>query len=326
MLLCVACCATLDTPRPTSSEKVEAPPTSFSCGHAVCGACVRKRPSLGRSCIACSTVDDVLGRPVSSSSSKKGSSTAAPLSLNNPSNAPPAYGDDDFVLGGDSDDEDDEPKTPPSSLSVEQEERPPLYEEDGTTPQLDEKRKDQQTTLHYIRPEETLAGLAMRYGVEGHVLCTLNKLPISTLSTTPHLLHTLPFLLLPPGSRTSTSTSPILPAPLERRRLIVRRFQVATKCADWALAQAYCDQVFKAREEEARFVNENRRARREVGEEVKAREGGELEEAVEAFEKDERWEREQKNGLGKEKGVAMRSRLRSTGQVEPKVRKGWALW
>lgn len=155
---------------------------------------------------------------------------------------------------------------------------------------------------------------------QGHVLCTLNKLPISTLTTTPHLLHAKPFILLPPGARPSTSTEPLLPAPLERKRLIVRRFQVAVKCPDWAVAQAYCDQVFQKREDEARFVRENRAARGEAAADVEVREGGELEEAIEAFQADERWEREQRNLKGKGKGVFAPPSTESAG-----VRKG-ARW
>lgn len=54
---------------------------------------------------------------------------------------------------------------------------------------------------------------------------------------------------------------------------------------------------------------------------LEVREGGELEEALEAWRRDERWEREQQTlGKGKE---AMGSRIKTTGQVEQKVRKGW---
>ncbi|GAA5911798.1 hypothetical protein JCM6882_003358 [Rhodosporidiobolus microsporus] len=338
MELCVACCATLNASHglsekalPSHTEKSEPPPTTFPCGHTACGACVRKRRRLGQSCILCSTAQDVLGggasAPSSSSTSLNSSRGRRPPAYAAPPPAPAAQDEGDFVLGGDSDEEDadedgkDEPLTPPPE--EEWGDLPPAYGEDGVVRQVDGKRKREQPGLHYLKPEETLGGLALRYGVPGHVLCTLNKLPISTLSTTPHFLHTLPFLLLPPGSRPSTSTAPLLPAPLERKRLLVRRFQMATKCADWAMAQAYVDQVFKAREEEARFVAENRRARGETVLDVEPREGGELEEAVEAFQRDERWEREQQTlGKGKGKGV-YGSKMRTTGQVEGKVRKGW---
>ncbi|BGP14458.1 hypothetical protein JCM10213v2_002407 [Rhodosporidiobolus nylandii] len=295
-------------------EKEELPPVSFACGHSVCGQCQRRRRRLGQACVLCATSDVLFP------------SSATPATSSRSSPKPPAYpssppdGAADFVLGGDSDDEDDV-KREDSPPLAEGWDAPPAYEDNAAQLVTDEKRHREQPSLHYIKPEDTLAGLALRYAVPGHVLCTLNRLPISTLSTTPHLLHTLPFLLLPPGSRPSTSSEPLLSQPDERRRLIVRRFQMASKCADWAMAQAYVDQVFKAREEEARFVAENRRARGEADVEVEPREGGELEEAVDAFQRDERWEKEQQ-ALGKGKR-AMGSKLRSTGQVEQKVRRRW---
>lgn len=161
--------------------------------------------------------------------------------------------------------------------------------------------------------------------MQGTLLCRWNKLPTSTLSTTPHLLHTREFILLPPGVRASTSTEPVLPPELERKRLVVRRFMVTTKCTDWSMAQTYVDQVFRAREEEARFVQENRTARGEAGEAVEVREGGKLEEAVEAYQADERWEREQRNLHGgvKGKGVFGRRTI-EPGASGTKGSKGWS--
>lgn len=86
------------------------------------------------------------------------------------------------------------------------------------------------------------------------------------------------------------------------------------------MAQAYCQAVFDAREKEAAFANENRRARQgqDVSNDVGqggVREGGELEEAIAMYQVDEKWEKEQKGKMG--------SRLKSTGAVEGKV-KGWS--
>lgn len=159
------------------------------------------------------------------------------------------------MLCGDSD---DEAKAEDQS---EQEPAPPAY--DHPLPHQtgnDTKRQSEQTQVHYIKPEETLLGLAMQYKLDvsslaytlrssladpcpcqsqqGPLLCKLNKLPISTLSTTPHLLHTLPFLLLPPDA-SSSSTTPLHTPLEERRRLVLRRFQVHTRCSEWALAKAY---------------------------------------------------------------------------------------
>lgn len=81
----------------------------------------------------------------------------------------------------------------------------------------------------------------------------------------------------------------------------MRRFQTQTKCTDWAMATAYVDQVFDARGKEAALAKENRQARGDT-ETVQVREGGELEEAVQAFLADERWERGQRNQKGKGRG------------------------
>lgn len=203
-----------------------------------------------------------------------------------------------------------------------------------------EKRAREQRNLHYLKPEETLLGLSLKYGVEGPTLCRLNRLPISTLSTTPHLVHTLPFVLLPPGASPSTSTAPLLSPEEERRRLILRRFQTRTRCHDAKLAKFWIDQVFDQREQESRWVNLNREARsrgrkgtdsggsvndeREDEQDIETetlmtspRRGGELEEAVSAFLADERWEQEQRDKKAKGKGKSLYgSKLRSTGQVE----------
>lgn len=78
--------------------------------------------------------------------------------------------------------------------------------------------------------------------------------------------------------------------------------------------------MFDKRDAEAAFVRENRIARGEVDPEVAVREGGELEEAIEAWSDDQAWERMQVNGKGK--ASVLGSKLRSTGEVEQRAR-GW---
>ncbi|GAA6052724.1 hypothetical protein JCM3770_007195 [Rhodotorula araucariae] len=326
MKLCAACCATLDGPTgvPAHSEKADPPPVSFVCGHSTCGSCVRKRRRLGQFCVLCHTADDLL----------VGGSTPSSKTVSRVQ-SPPRYDEQksDFVLGGDSDDDDaplnGAPPPPdseaPLAQGAEAWDAPPAYEADGTElGHPNGKGVREQCALHHLRREDTLLGLAMHYGVEGYVLCTLNKLPLSTLTTTPHLLHTKPFLLLPPtAQRPSSSSAPLLPPALERKRLVVRRFQVATKCADWAVAQAYVDQVWRSRAGEARFVVANRCARGEDDgpAEGEVREGGELEEAVAAYEADERWEREQRNLKGK--GPVGRALGIATPMEQTRTRWGW---
>ncbi|KAL5526075.1 hypothetical protein ACEPAG_7413 [Sanghuangporus baumii] len=93
---------------------------------------------------------------------------------------------------------------------------------------------------HYIQKGDTLRGLALRYGVDGRALCRLNNLPPSTLTTTPHILHTRTTLILPPSAK---SFPPDDYDP-ERERQIklektAKRLQLITKEADWDVAKAY---------------------------------------------------------------------------------------
>ncbi|KAK4705413.1 large subunit ribosomal protein L24e, partial [Phenoliferia sp. Uapishka_3] len=314
-LLCLTCSSTLDSlslPTHSNSEKFEPPPLLLPCGvHSVCGRCQRQR-QLATSCILCESVLDSSppatkkrgAKPASSSNFTAGSAVAhAGL---------PSYEEvDDFVIGDEDDDE--------GAVGETEKEGPPAYGEEAAQPAPAEKGGEDmssgQMQVHYLRPEETLLGLSMKYRESGQLLCRLNKLPLSTLSTTPHLLHTLPFLLLPPTS-SSASSSPLHPPFLERRRLILRRFQVHTRCSDWAMANFYVSAIFRERDAEYEMVKANRVARGESVEGLGPREGDELEEAIAAYEKDQKWEDGQK-GKGK-----MGSKIRSTGQVEREV-KGW---
>ena len=76
---------------------------------------------------------------------------------------------------------------------------------------------------------------------QGRTLCKLNDLPPSTLRTTPHLLHTRTFLVLPhPHSQHATNDipRPEKEAQRERERAQVA-FQRVTKETDDGIAQAY---------------------------------------------------------------------------------------
>lgn len=68
-------------------------------------------------------------------------------------------------------------------------------------------------------------------------LCRLNDLPTTTLSTTPHLLHTRTTILLSPTSK----PPPEDPALGEARRIerAEKRLQTVTKEIDWRVAKAY---------------------------------------------------------------------------------------
>lgn len=83
-----------------------------------------------------------------------------------------------------------------------------------------------------------------KFWLQGRELCRLNNLPPSTLTTTPHILHTRAFLTLPPSAH-SKSKAPLngaadkdQEARLTRERT-EKRLQTLTKEVDWRVAKAY---------------------------------------------------------------------------------------
>lgn len=69
-------------------------------------------------------------------------------------------------------------------------------------------------------------------------LCRLNDLPTTTLSTTPHILHTRTTILLPPSSSEPLPEDPVL-AEARRVERAEKRFQMVTKEVDWRVAKTY---------------------------------------------------------------------------------------
>ncbi|KAJ7659954.1 hypothetical protein B0H17DRAFT_954497 [Mycena rosella] len=104
---------------------------------------------------------------------------------------------------------------------------------------------------YYIKRNDTLQGIALRFGLDASTLlphlCRLNGLPPSTLSTTPHLLHTRGFLTLPPAVQSKLQASDARPSTDEERAREARRareraekrLQTLTKEVDWRVAKAY---------------------------------------------------------------------------------------
>ncbi|KAG9018254.1 hypothetical protein FRB90_011761 [Tulasnella sp. 427] len=94
---------------------------------------------------------------------------------------------------------------------------------------------------YWIKPNDTLVGIALKFGVDGRLLCKMNALPPSTLTITPHLLHTRTTLVLPPTSRTPSPPPPDLQERLEQRakERAAKRFQFVTKEVDHSIARAY---------------------------------------------------------------------------------------
>ncbi|KAL5634983.1 hypothetical protein ACGC1H_002874 [Rhizoctonia solani] len=144
-----------------------------------------------------------------------------------------------FILG-DSEDEDDS-ESPSKRIEPDTADaRPP------TPPKLSETSSTlnpalPQLSTYYIKPRDTVTGIALKHGVDPRQLCQFNKLPTSTLTTTPHLLHTRTTLQLPPGARAPSPPPPDLLERLEARakERAGKAFQAITKEADWGVAQTY---------------------------------------------------------------------------------------
>ncbi|EJD06412.1 uncharacterized protein FOMMEDRAFT_165218 [Fomitiporia mediterranea MF3/22] len=125
---------------------------------------------------------------------------------------------------------------------------------------------------HYIRKDDTLRGLALRYKVDGRVLCKLNNLPPSTLSTTPHLLHTRTVLVLPPSAKPVLSiveNGLKLSIDKEREHEIelektAKRLQLITKEEDWRIARAYSVLAESSSSSSARFQKDLRSVLKET--------------------------------------------------------------
>lgn len=169
--------------------------------------------------------------------------------------------EDVFILGDDEDDEDDAHEL--ASVSLISEPAPPAYplasssssssltSELILTAQTSDASEGHAEVMvtgeqyipsrYYINSRDTLQGIALRYGANGRELCRLNNLPPSTLSTTPHLLHTRTFIVLPPSAKSLPVTREANPDAGARRvrEKAEKRLQMLTKEVDWRVAKAY---------------------------------------------------------------------------------------
>ncbi|KIM33391.1 hypothetical protein M408DRAFT_60834 [Serendipita vermifera MAFF 305830] len=141
---------------------------------------------------------------------------------------------------------------------------------------------------YWLKKGDTLHGVALRFKVDGREICRLNGLPPSTLSTTPHLLHTRSFILLPPTDRKPPPPPPEAEAREEQRKKerAAKQFQFVTKEVDWRIAKAYV-----ALADIDDIDDEYGMKRKEAG---RARpQSGTAGTAVERYMDDDEWERDQ---------------------------------
>ncbi|KAH9902808.1 hypothetical protein C8Q73DRAFT_22608 [Cubamyces lactineus] len=248
--LCLTCSASLP-PRKVDASIYHTP----CCSRPICPSCVSTNPRLTRynPCLRClAGVNAVNSTP----------SSYAPNGVDHRTNAranvDAAFRDEDIFVVDDSDDSDIEDaalpteaanNTAPCSDTI-QTEYHNLSESasPANIPGSDIGQPVLNSGLpsrYFIRPDDTLLGISLKLGIDGRVLCRLNNLPVSTLRTNPHLLHTRSFLVLPPSSRPPPPLSPAQQqADDERQARLAReraetRFQAMTKERDRDVAKAY---------------------------------------------------------------------------------------
>ncbi|KAJ7284890.1 hypothetical protein C8J57DRAFT_1432158 [Mycena rebaudengoi] len=219
--LCLACSSSLP-------PKLNSPVfTTPCCNRPICPSCLASNPRLARydPCLAC------LG--------------GVELSSRNVDGA--VRDEDTFVLGDsdeeefDNDDNKGESKSPESG-----------FNNLASTIDIAETTKPAPDSTsappkYYIKRGDTLQGISLRFGLDGRELCRLNNLPPSTLSTTPHILHTRTFITLPLSAQSKLSASDAQPNSAEEKAREVRRareraekrLQTLTKEVDWRVAKAY---------------------------------------------------------------------------------------
>ncbi|KAF5382138.1 hypothetical protein D9615_004303 [Tricholomella constricta] len=313
--------------------------TTPCCQRLICPSCIARNPRLQRynPCLACLGGVGVVRSP-SGSIPRSG----ARLNIDGA-----ARDEDMFVLGDDEDESnfDDEKEgltvaqdvlspgqSPPpaiiphkafqgdiSTTAIESE--IPTVEEDEQTP--DGTEAESLPLKYHITRSDTLQGIVLRYGLDGHELCRLNNLPPSTLRTTPHLLHTRRFLILPPTVRkTEVPLNKETPEQAREREAsrgkerAEKRLQTLMKEVDWRVAKAYV-----ALADDAEEVEEWNRKRKEslgVGEGPSNLEGR----AIRKYLDDDEWEERQRD-----QGFKAGSILNRTAKSEKdEPGDGWWRW
>ncbi|CAG7849614.1 SubName: Full=Uncharacterized protein {ECO:0000313/EMBL:CCA71045.1} [Serendipita indica DSM 11827] len=181
--LCVACCSTL-------RKGTQGSYTTTCCNKIICESCLKANPRLKEysPCLACGGGVQVVG-----SSSRNTGSYKSPRIEQFEREA------NTFVVGGDSDDDDQESPEhrldgPSTVTDVEMHSK---EEEKEESPPQTNQSEQGGPRKYWLQKQDTLQGIALKYKLNSREICTLNGLPPSTLSTTPHLLHTRPFILLP---------------------------------------------------------------------------------------------------------------------------------
>ncbi|KAF9061420.1 hypothetical protein BDP27DRAFT_1429015 [Rhodocollybia butyracea] len=241
--LCLACSSSFP---PQSESRVVF--TTQCCARPICDSCISKNRRLAQynPCLAC------LGGVQAVGLRNSGGNPLIPLDKVNIDGA--VRDEDTFVLGSDEDEEEDlgskSAPPPPYLQQTASLPAPPVDQEGNGKQNLLKENNPVTPHKYYIQRGDTCLGIAFRFGVDGRELCRLNKLPPSTLTTTPHLLHTRTFLDLPFSARvtdkdgnslleSSENIQEKLRAVRRTRERAEKRLQTMTKEVDWRVAKAY---------------------------------------------------------------------------------------
>ncbi|KAH8994966.1 hypothetical protein EDB92DRAFT_1848485 [Lactarius akahatsu] len=221
------------------------------CGRPICPSCLTANPRLARynPCLLClGGMGAVDPRKVGRSLTARGQQAVA-------FNVDGAVRDEDVFVVGDEDSEEHVLETsdkeavqfpsttaPLNTLPIELT-RQPGHDIAGA-PRGDSKELPDGNQVspgrYYIRPDDTLLGISLRLGINGRALCKLNNLPPSTLNTTPYLLHTRTFLVLPESHLQHATSAPSAEEDARQTRVRAQiALQRVTKETDWGIAQAY---------------------------------------------------------------------------------------
>ncbi|CEL55354.1 hypothetical protein RSOLAG1IB_01364 [Rhizoctonia solani AG-1 IB] len=228
--LCLACAQEL------SLKALESSFRTPCCSRYICDRCLSKNARLRRynPCLSC-----LGGVGLVQSTSRDRTNGDQPVVQHGRDNEA-----ETFVLGDSDEEEEEDPAVSQRHVKTDDvDAQPPTLPkvlETTESPSVTNTLLPQSST-YYIKPRDTVTGIALKHGVDPRQLCRLNKLPPSTLTTTPHLLHTRTTLQLPPGSRAPSPPPPDLQQRLEVRakERAGKAFQAITKETDWGVAQTY---------------------------------------------------------------------------------------
>ncbi|KAF4596539.1 hypothetical protein EYR40_007761 [Pleurotus pulmonarius] len=207
-----------------------------------------------------------------------------------PNNITGAVRDEDtYVIGEDDEDPDSDPSSDGRRSTP-----PPVYQAEASENDIDFEVATSviKDSLYHIKHGDTLQGIAFRLGIDARELCRLNKLPPSTMNTTPHLLHTRTSLVLPAAARIDGIEPPnVVKQDPERQRSRARecaakRLQILTKELDWHTAKAYV-----ALADDPELVAQHATKAKEMGGNVNASLEGV---AIAQYLDDEEWEQRQR--------------------------------